>query len=339
MGHCSNAGDLSSEPVYLPLPKGLEDNEQASIITGACTPPPGLTLSVSRHSSEELVTPYHSEAGTILAAACRSGGSSAWTSPAVVAKAPMAEDMGGHLPHLYGNMWGCSGSTQVPSDIAACWSPADCFDNGDTPAAFEMAALGQDLCRSLGSSGGGRARGGKASGSIRWWTKPDLPLLCPLTRFPVTLLPYPPFKLRVDPQRSSPHRLVDGKFLAMHLIVTGRFFACGRELHQSDINALDDFVHRCKLGPYRPGRALALAKEVADVQTAPERRVKAAQELQSFTTSTRAELGKLRRIQENRLLQLNKTGSSLHRGRLSSGSSSASTSTRASASDSPKSQF
>ena len=27
--------------------------------------------------------------------------------------------------------------------------------------------------------------------------------------------PYPPFKLRVDPARSAPHRLVDGKFLAM----------------------------------------------------------------------------------------------------------------------------
>ena len=29
------------------------------------------------------------------------------------------------------------------------------------------------------------------------------------------LRPYPPFKLRVDPMRSAPHRLVDGKFLAM----------------------------------------------------------------------------------------------------------------------------
>ena len=29
------------------------------------------------------------------------------------------------------------------------------------------------------------------------------------------LRPYPPFKLRVDPTRSAPHRLVDGKYLAM----------------------------------------------------------------------------------------------------------------------------
>ena len=31
----------------------------------------------------------------------------------------------------------------------------------------------------------------------------------------ISCRPYPPFKLRVDPARSAPHRLVDGKFLAM----------------------------------------------------------------------------------------------------------------------------
>lgn len=34
-------------------------------------------------------------------------------------------------------------------------------------------------------------------------------------RSPPADRPYPPFKLRVDPARSAPHRLVDGKFLAM----------------------------------------------------------------------------------------------------------------------------
>ena len=62
----------------------------------------------------------------------------------------------------------------------------------------------------------------------------------------------------MDPARPAPHRLVDGKFLALSCIVTGRYFA-GRELQTSDIGALDDYIHRCKLGPYRPGRALTLA--------------------------------------------------------------------------------
>lgn len=158
--------------------------------------------------------------------------------------------------------------------------------------------LGSDALRTKG-------KGQAANASVRWWTRPHLPLLCPLTRFPICLLPYPPFKLRIDPKRSSPHRLVDGKFLAMHIIVTSRYNACGRDLQASDITALDDYVHRCKLGPYRPGRAAELAKEAATAET-PELRAKATQELERFVGAARVELGKLRRIQENRLLQINK---------------------------------
>jgi len=321
------------------MPKGLDGSDQASVTMGPRTPPPGLRWNASNALSEESAMPYHSDAGTIFAAAYRAGRVPAVVPPmsacsAQDANVPMPEDMGDHLQHPYGNMWGCDGHLQVPGDIAAYWSPLGCHDS-DATAAFEMAAFGPAVCTTLS---GRHGRRDKSGGSVRWWTKPDLPLLCPLTRFPVTLLPYPPFKFRVDPQRSSPHRLVDGKFLAMQLIVSGRFSACGRDLLQSDINALDDYVHRCKLGPYRPGRALALAREVASPQTHPERRVQAAQELESLTASTRTELGKLRRIQENRLMQLNKTGSS-QRNRLSSGSSSTSTSTRASANDSPQCDF
>jgi len=142
-----------------------------------------------------------------------------------------------------------------------------------------------------------------ANGNVRWWTRPSTPLLCPLSGFPTCLLPYPPFKLRVDPTRSAPHRLVDGKYLAMTCIVTGRFVACGRELQTSDISALDDYIHRCKLGPYRPGRAVVLMQQAASSATA-EQRDSAAQELERFVAAARAELGKVRRIQENRLTQI-----------------------------------
>lgn len=200
----------------------------------------------------------------------------------------------------------------------------------------EAEALLRPLLDDVMGRGQLRGKGGKpAAGNnsrTRWWSRPDLPLLCPLTRFPICLLPYPPFKLRIDPKRSSPHRLVDGKFLAIHYIANGNASACGRELEASDLSALDDYVHRCKLGPFRPGRAHALAQEAASAE-APQRRAQAVEERERFVAAARAELGKLRRIQENRLLQISKAlpadaaghKSQPNRSRVSSGASTAST--------------
>lgn len=175
------------------------------------------------------------------------------------------------------------------------WSPE--FDEAEIEAALEPVLkemLGQDKGKGKGKE--------KTPGSVRWWTRPTSPLLCPLSGFPTCLLPYPPFKLRVDPAKSTPHRLVDGKFLAMTCIVTGRYSACGRELESSDISALDDYIHRCKLGPYRPSRGISLAQQAA--HGTPEERETAAQELEKFAAAARNELGKVRRIQENRLVQI-----------------------------------
>jgi len=171
------------------------------------------------------------------------------------------------------------------------------FDEAEIEAALEP------VLKEILSQDKSKAKEKAGNSSVRWWTRPSAPLLCPLSGFPTCLLPYPPFKLRVDPTRSAPHRLVDGKFLAMTCIVTGRFTACGRELQPSDISALDDYIHRCKLGPYRPGRAVALAQQAASSLT-PEQRDSASQELERFVASARAELGKVRRIQENRLTQI-----------------------------------
>lgn len=220
---------------------------------------------------------------------------------------------------------------------------AQTWGAGWCPEEFQMPCVAQDWAQleaqgpecedtqDVAQEPGLRARRarGRQAGSARWWTRPEVRLLCPLTKFPIALLPYPPFKLRVDPQRSTPHRLVDGKFLAMHVIATGRFVACGRELLPTDMRALDDYVQWCKLGPYRPGRALALAEEAS----APfaTRRAEAARELELFRVAAKAELGKLRRIQENRLMQLKRSAAP----RQQRGSCASSTaSTRASTSDS-----
>jgi len=227
----------------------------------------------------------------------------------------------------------------VKVELGQAGAPAQDLDGGHSVMdilqddAEAEALLRPVLNDVIGRRDKGNKQAAGGASRVRWWARPDLPLLCPLTRFPICLLPYPPFKLRIDPKRSSPHRLVDGKFLAMHVIVTGSYSACGRELEASDLSALDDYVHRCKLGPYRPGRAASLAKEAAEAETQ-EQRQQAAQEHERFVAAARAELGKLRRIQENRLLQISKVlpvqqgagpRSPHQRSRLSSGASTAST--------------
>ena len=97
--------------------------------------------------------------------------------------------------------------------------------------------------------------------------------------------------------------LVDGKFLALQLIVNGRAGPGIRELLPSDLTALDEHIHRCKLGPFRPGVARGLAEEMATAPNQAEH-ARAAKELQKLRSKARSELGKLRRIQENRLDQL-----------------------------------
>merc|ERR1719502_1877664 len=99
---------------------------------------------------------------------------------------------------------------------------------------------------------------GKAN---RWWTLLDIPLTCPLTGFPIHLLPYPPFKLRVHEGKVWPHVLVDGRFLALQLITTGNLFVHGRCLTQEDVLSLSQYMYKCKLGRFRPEVAVELAKK------------------------------------------------------------------------------
>eukprot|EP00930_Biecheleria_cincta_P098440 TRINITY_DN9009_c0_g1_i2.p1 TRINITY_DN9009_c0_g1~~TRINITY_DN9009_c0_g1_i2.p1 ORF type:complete len:296 (-),score=51.83 TRINITY_DN9009_c0_g1_i2:69-857(-) len=194
--------------------------------------------------------------------------------------------------------------SQVEVAKLACCSDA-AFSNltpedyADLQGALESvlrAVLAKDELRKSARGDNGR--------STRWWTHPDVTLLCPLTGFPIWLLPYPPFKLRTDAELPGSYHLVDGKFLAMSMIATGCHEVCGRQMQASDIEAIDDYMHRRKLGPHRPGRAAALEKEVQKSSDL-EHQAKARRELDSIVRLATAELRKLRYIQENRLHQIN----------------------------------
>jgi len=143
---------------------------------------------------------------------------------------------------------------------------------------------------------------GTCPGDSRWWTRSSH--CCALSGFPIAHLPYPPFKLRIDSRKPTPHSLVDGKLLAMQVISSGELLVGDRELRPSDLRALDEYVHRCKLGPFRPSKALALKKEASSPDVSPVDRAKAEKEYKRLVVSCTRELDKLKRIQENRLKQL-----------------------------------
>jgi hypothetical protein len=143
-----------------------------------------------------------------------------------------------------------------------------------------------------------------ASNSKRWWTLSKYPSACPLTGFPINLLPYPPFKLCMQAGERFPHTLVDGKYLALHIISCGSLFVIGRSLEQDEVTALSQYMHRCKLGPFRPEHALQLAKDAESPALEQHERCRAAQELSKLRAAAEAELIKLRRIQMQRLMNL-----------------------------------
>lgn len=141
--------------------------------------------------------------------------------------------------------------------------------------------------------------------SKKWWTSSRVPLTCPLSFFPICLLPYPPFKMRSQASKSFAYKLVDGKYMAMWIISTGKLTLCGRHLQPADIKALDEYISQCKLGcKFRPGRVLELEKEAIAAHLSQQERLEAANELTRLRTCAKTELVKLQQIQGNRLAQL-----------------------------------
>lgn len=139
-----------------------------------------------------------------------------------------------------------------------------------------------------------RSPGGQSSmpsSPSRWWT--EVTEVCPLSGFPVALLPYPPFKLQAPVKGAKDSsRLVDGPFLVLQVLSNWQFDVLGQPLTIADINALDTYMKRCKLGPFRLGRALELMSDNSP---------KAHEELESLRQRARRRLEGLKHIQRVRL--------------------------------------
>lgn len=142
------------------------------------------------------------------------------------------------------------------------------------------------------------------NGDSNWWKTLSDPLVCALSDFPIAMLPYPPFKLRVVADQPNPYKLVDGKFLALLLIANGSRYACDRDLEVSDIAALDKYIQKCKLGRLRVGQAIKLENKVAAARSEEERQA-ATQMVDEYKELARSEFSRLRGIQTNRLKKMN----------------------------------
>lgn len=134
----------------------------------------------------------------------------------------------------------------------------------------------------------------RTASSSRWWT--DSPEACPICGFPIRLLPYPPFKLQASSYDArEPAKLVDGPFMVLKVLSTWNFEVLGHVLTISDIKALDTYMKRCKLGPFRLGRALELYDDSSK---------EAREELDSLRTRARRRLEGLKHIQQVRMNKL-----------------------------------
>jgi hypothetical protein len=141
-----------------------------------------------------------------------------------------------------------------------------------------------------------------ASKSSRWWSAAQH--VCPLSGFPISLLPYPPFKLRMQAGKANPHALVDGRFLALQLVASGSLMIWGRCLQPTEITALGQYIRRCKLGPFPPERAIRLEEDAKNPELSYAQQQEAFQKLQQLRTDAKAEFRKLKMIQENRIMKL-----------------------------------
>jgi hypothetical protein len=89
----------------------------------------------------------------------------------------------------------------------------------------------------------------------------------------------------------QPPLLVDGPYLVLEILSTWNWDVLGRPLLVTDVSGLDAYMKRCKLGPYRLGKAL----ELLSIGT-PE----ATRELENLRTQAQRKLDNLKHIQKVR---------------------------------------
>jgi hypothetical protein len=130
-----------------------------------------------------------------------------------------------------------------------------------------------------------------SSSSYRWWTQANAAMICPLSGFPINLLPYPPFKFHMRTEHTKePPVLVDGPFLVLQVLTTWKFEVLGRPLLVADVSSLDAYMKRCKLGPFRLGRAMQLLaagtseshRELAQLRTQARKKLDNLRHVQNF---------------------------------------------------------
>lgn len=126
----------------------------------------------------------------------------------------------------------------------------------------------------------------KNKNTSRWWT--ECFVECPVSGFPVNLLPYPPFKFRLNTDPQS-HTLIDPLTVVLEILATWKFVACGRALTKSDVDALDLHMKQCKLGPWRIGEAFKFKSGSDDMLA-----------WQDTCSRARRKLEQVRKIQMNR---------------------------------------
>lgn len=129
----------------------------------------------------------------------------------------------------------------------------------------------------------------------RWWEA--VQDVCPLSSFPISLLPYPPYKFNCsakDRDGQKVVKLVDGPYLVLEVLAEWNFNVLGRPLDERDVRELDSYVRRCKLGPFRLEKALGLA-------VASSLEPRAMEELRALRQKAKERLLRLRQIQRQRL--------------------------------------
>ncbi|CAE7345648.1 Dhrs13 [Symbiodinium natans] len=83
--------------------------------------------------------------------------------------------------------------------------------------------------------------------------------------------------------------------MVLQVLSTWNFDVLGHELTACDIKALDSYMKRCKLGPFRLGRALELLSDPSH---------EAREELESLRSKARRRLEGLKHIQRVRMNRL-----------------------------------
>jgi hypothetical protein len=109
----------------------------------------------------------------------------------------------------------------------------------------------------------------------------------------------------MDPSNAERCKPVDAKYLVLQVIASGHLKACGRNLVDSDVAAIDQHMRRCNLGRFRLSTLVRLQKEVAAASSLAEAAA-AQQKLMSEQESARKQFRKLQHIQNHRLKDLKK---------------------------------